>query len=69
MSFSDKTIFNIRPRARVLPDVQSRSVSDDDYVFRGPNAAAVEQQDKAREMERVRARRTVQQGDDDDLED
>lgn len=71
MTYSDKTIFNIRPRGRVLPDVQSRSVSDDDYVFREPNAAAVEQQEKAQGIKQKDAsvRKNTQRHDDAALED
>ncbi|CAM4404374.1 hypothetical protein COAQ111491_22180 [Comamonas aquatilis] len=37
MSFIDKTIFNIRSRnPAAKKDIDSRSVSDDDYVFHTP---------------------------------
>ncbi|UBB17773.1 hypothetical protein [Comamonas odontotermitis] len=37
MSFTDKTIFNIRERNAIpKEDVDSRNVSDDDYIFHQP---------------------------------
>lgn len=56
MSYKDKTIHNIRARRRVLPDVQSRNISDDDYVFQGPSTATLEQEDRALEK-RARAKK------------
>ena len=37
MSFTDKTIFNIRARTQLpIADVDSRQVSDDAYIFHQP---------------------------------
>lgn len=43
MTFTDKTIFNIRLR-NPLPesDIDSRNVSDDDYVFHQPFRSGTE---------------------------
>ncbi|QNN55762.1 hypothetical protein H9K76_14205 [Diaphorobacter ruginosibacter] len=59
MSYKDKTIHNIRARRRVLPDVQSRNISDDDYVFQGPSTATLEQEDRALEK-RARAKKRIE---------
>ncbi|MGF6211770.1 hypothetical protein [Comamonas sp. 4034] len=43
MTFTDKTIFNIRLRTPVpLKDIDSRNISDDDYVFHQPFRSDVE---------------------------
>lgn len=48
MTFTDKTIFSIRLR-QPLPqkDVDSRDVSDDDYVFHRPFVAGADVQKEA----------------------
>jgi hypothetical protein len=51
MTFTDKTIFNIRSRIQSpKKDIDSRSVSDDDYVFHQPFRSNTEAQEEAPEQ-------------------
>lgn len=46
MSFTDKTIFNIRARKSIPKvDVDSRNVSDNDYIFHQPFRTVTEPAD------------------------
>lgn len=63
MSFIDKTIFNIRARnPTAKKDVDSRNISDDDYVFHTPfQTDAALQEETPEQMLRKKTNRILLQ--------